>query len=196
MPNKPPKLTIPAYLGVLALVCAVLSQDIVAQQSATPGDPDVDRYVSNLSSLYADYKAWDAERAYILQKIDTIGQVKGTGSQSAKALADELDAISDLRTRAAKDGPLRPNRKRSRYTVGNRSGSGRRGPPIGGAGRGGGRLPSRGYSRHRRVRVNAMDEAGTAAEAASHADHADTAGNATCFTDGAGQHAGEHGGLA
>jgi len=91
-------------VGVLALVCAVLSQDIAAQQSGTPDDPDVDRYVSNLSSLYADYKAWDAERAYILQKIDTIGQVKGTGSQGAKALADELDAISDLRTRAAKMG--------------------------------------------------------------------------------------------
>jgi oligoendopeptidase F len=93
-----------ASLGILFLVCAFLSPETLAQQPATAGDPDVDGYVSNLSSFYADYKAWDAEHAYILQNIETIGQVKGTGSRNAKALADELDPISDLRSRAAKMG--------------------------------------------------------------------------------------------
>jgi oligoendopeptidase F len=91
------------WLTALVLTSALFPQNVYAQQP-TPNDPDVDRYVSNLSSLYADYKAWDAERAHILQNIETIGQLKGRGSQSAKALADELDAISDLRSRAAKMG--------------------------------------------------------------------------------------------
>jgi len=65
-------------------------------------DPEVDRYVWDLSTLYRDRVAWDAERDYILHRIATIRQVKGTGGQSAKALADELDVVADLRTRAAK----------------------------------------------------------------------------------------------
>lgn len=91
------------WLTVLVLTSALFPRNVSAQQP-TPNDPDVDRYVSTLSSFYADYKAWDAERAHILQNIETIGRLKGTGSQSAKALADELDAISDLRSRAAKMG--------------------------------------------------------------------------------------------
>jgi oligoendopeptidase F len=73
-----------------------------ASQQPTSGDPDVDQYVWDLSSLYRDHAAWDAERVYILQKIETIGHVRGTGRQSAKALADELDAVADLRSRGAK----------------------------------------------------------------------------------------------
>jgi oligoendopeptidase F len=85
----------------LALTFALLPQNVHAQQP-TPNDPDIDRYVANLSSFYADYKAWDAERTRILQSIETIGRLKGTGSRNEQALADELDAIFDLRSRAAK----------------------------------------------------------------------------------------------
>jgi oligoendopeptidase F len=74
----------------------------IESQQPTAGDPDVDRYVWDLSSLYHDRAAWDAERSYILQKIETIGQVSGAGRQNAKALADELDAVADLRSRGAK----------------------------------------------------------------------------------------------
>src|SRR5579862_700279 len=90
------------WLSILFLFHVFLSLDALAQQPATVGDPDVDRYASNLSSFYADDKVWDAERARILKNIATVGQLRGTGRPNAKALADELDAISDLRSRAAK----------------------------------------------------------------------------------------------
>ena len=60
------------------------------------------RYIWDLSPLYSNQAAWESERSYILQRVQTIGQLRGSGKQSASALADELDAIADLRTRAAK----------------------------------------------------------------------------------------------
>jgi oligoendopeptidase F len=59
-------------------------------------------YVWDLSSLYSDRKAWDDEREAILRKIDTIEKLRGTGKLGAQAFADELDAVADLRSRAAK----------------------------------------------------------------------------------------------
>jgi oligoendopeptidase F len=73
-----------------------------ASQQPTAGDLDVDQYVWDLSSLYRDHAAWDAERAYILQELEAIGHVRETGRQNAKALANEMDAIADLRSRGAK----------------------------------------------------------------------------------------------
>ena len=87
------------FLLLFLSTCAV-SQDVT--HPPTLDDPEVDRYVWDLSPVYPDRTAWDAARDYILHRIATIGQVRGTGRQSAKALADELDAVADLRTRAAK----------------------------------------------------------------------------------------------
>jgi len=88
------------FLVVVLLRTCVLSQEV--PHPPTVGDPEVDRYVWDLSPAYRDRAAWDAERDYILRRITTIGQVRGTGKLSAKALADELDAVADLRTRGAR----------------------------------------------------------------------------------------------
>lgn len=85
-----------AWLGV-AIVIAGLNSSYAAQERPTSKDPEVDRYVWDLSPLYPNQAAWDAERAYILQRIKTIGQVRGTGQRNAATLADELDAVADLR---------------------------------------------------------------------------------------------------
>lgn len=90
-----------ALLGA-AIVIAGLKSSYAAQEPPTSKDPDVDRYVWDLSPLYPNQAAWEAERAYILQRTKTIAQVRGTGQRSATALADELAAVADLRTRGAK----------------------------------------------------------------------------------------------
>jgi oligoendopeptidase F len=87
-------------LVITLLGTCILSQD--PPHPPSPQDPEVDRYVWDLSPLYRDRAAWDTERDYVLRRIATIGQVRGTGRQGAKALADELDAVADLRTRGAK----------------------------------------------------------------------------------------------
>ena len=84
---------------VLLLGACVLSQD--ASHPLSVDDREVDRYVWDLSTLYRDRAAWDTERDYVLRRIATIAK-SGTGRQSAKALADELDAVSDLRMRGGK----------------------------------------------------------------------------------------------
>jgi oligoendopeptidase F len=89
------------WLGA-AIVIAGLNSSYAAQQPPTSKDPNVDNYVWDLSPLYPNQAAWDAERTYILQRIKTIARLRGTGQPSATALADELDAVADLRTRGAK----------------------------------------------------------------------------------------------
>src|SRR4029077_9966324 len=63
---------------------------------------NVDHYVWDLSSLYPDRAAWEAERATIESKLKVIGKLRGTLGRDAKSLADGLDQVSDLRARAAK----------------------------------------------------------------------------------------------
>jgi oligoendopeptidase F len=65
-------------------------------------DTDVERYVWDLSSLYPDRAAWEAERATIDPKLKVIGKLRGTLGRNPKSLADGLDQVSDLRARAAK----------------------------------------------------------------------------------------------
>lgn len=67
------------------------------------GDADrVDHYVWDLSSLYPDRPAWEAELATIESKLKVIGKLRGTLGRDPKSLADGLDQVSDLRARAAK----------------------------------------------------------------------------------------------
>jgi len=63
---------------------------------------NVDHYVWDLSSLYPDRAAWEAERATIESKLKVIGKLRGTLGLNSKSLADGLDQVSDLRARAAK----------------------------------------------------------------------------------------------
>ncbi len=86
----------------LFLFLATYARPQDASHAPSLDDPEVDGYVWDLSTLYRDRAAWDAERDYVLHGITTIARVKGTGGQSAKALADEMDVVADLRTRGGK----------------------------------------------------------------------------------------------
>jgi oligoendopeptidase F len=71
-------------------------------QHAKTENPEVERYVWDLSSLYADWAAWEAERTTIKSKLQVVGKLRGTLGRSPQTLADGLDQVSDLRARAAK----------------------------------------------------------------------------------------------
>ena len=88
-----------AWLTAIALACTSIMLTAFAQSA--PVD-DVSRYVWDLSSLYANDTAWEAEKATILSKVETIGRLKGTLGRNARSLADAMDEIADLRSRAAK----------------------------------------------------------------------------------------------
>lgn len=64
--------------------------------------PDVDKYIWDLKPAYPDETTWQKERNTLQEAIRGIGKLKGGLGRSAKALADGLDAIYDLRARAAK----------------------------------------------------------------------------------------------
>jgi oligoendopeptidase F len=94
-------------------------------QTAETGD--VGRYVWDLSPLYANDAAWEAERRAIAEKIGTIGRLRGTVGRDSKSLADALDEVYDLRARAAKmavygmlldETDIRSAIVRTRYDVG------------------------------------------------------------------------------
>jgi oligoendopeptidase F len=87
--------------GILLLISMLFVQTLPAQQ-VNVTDPDIDRYVWDLSSLYPDQSAWEAERTTILEKIKTIVRLQGSLGRSAKSLADGLDQVSDLRARGSK----------------------------------------------------------------------------------------------
>jgi oligoendopeptidase F len=72
----------------------------LALLAAGPQDPLTTRW--DLSSLYANDAAWDAERTGVRQRLITISALAGTLGRSARSLADGLDAVSDLRSRAGK----------------------------------------------------------------------------------------------
>jgi oligoendopeptidase F len=86
-----------ALFVVLLLGIAVLS----LAQSAPP-DPDLARYVWDLSTLYPDEAAWQVDRDAVVAGIKSVGKYRGTLGGGPKALAEALNAISDLRTRSTK----------------------------------------------------------------------------------------------
>ena len=88
-----------AWFTGIILVCASLMSTAFAQPAP---DNDVARYVWDLSSLYANDAAWEAERATVLRRLETISSLKGTLGRNARSFADALDEIADLRSRAAK----------------------------------------------------------------------------------------------
>jgi oligoendopeptidase F len=91
-------------LPVFRIAALILSPSFLADaQLGKPNAWDnVDHYVWDLSSLYPDRAAWEAERATIESKFKVIGELRGTLGRNAKSLADALDQVSDLRGRAAK----------------------------------------------------------------------------------------------
>lgn len=88
-------------LSALMLASAGATVGFSAQQPAASAS-DINHYIWDLSSLYPNLQAWEAERALIIKKIGTVGHLQGTVGQSPKNLADALDEISDLRARASK----------------------------------------------------------------------------------------------
>jgi len=109
----------------IIVICAVSATHASAQQTATS---DVNRYVWDLSSLYRDNAAWEAERARIEKMLTTIGHLKGTLGRNAKSLADGMDKIIDLRRRAGRlglygnlrfDADTRSEEARAKYDIAN-----------------------------------------------------------------------------
>lgn len=56
----------------------------------------------DLSIIYVDESAWSHEKEVIAEEINSINRFKGIVGKDALSLADALDAMRDLRTRAAK----------------------------------------------------------------------------------------------
>ena len=83
----------------LAIVFAAASP---ARGAAPEFDPDVDHYVWSLASLYPNARAWEEERRQILEAASRVARLEQTMARSAADLADALDEISALRTRATK----------------------------------------------------------------------------------------------
>ncbi|HKC10741.1 MAG TPA: hypothetical protein VKI41_01650 [Vicinamibacteria bacterium] len=75
---------------------------VVSPCGLESGVDDTERFVWDLSSLYPNEAAWTAERTAILEKVESIGRRNENGTPTAEALADVLDEVSDLRSRAAK----------------------------------------------------------------------------------------------
>ncbi|MCI0415439.1 hypothetical protein L0222_21920 [bacterium] len=83
---------------VLTIMILFRSQGV----SEEIGKDDVHKYVWDLSAIYQDDRTLEKERALIQSKLETIRRIKGTLGRNAKSLADGLDEVSDLRTRAHK----------------------------------------------------------------------------------------------
>ncbi len=63
---------------------------------------DVSKYVWDLSPLYENEIAWKDAKKEIEDKIKTIGDLKGILNNNAQSLADVMDAVYDLRAKAAR----------------------------------------------------------------------------------------------
>jgi oligoendopeptidase F len=69
---------------------------------AWAADPELSSRVWDLTPLYTSGEAWEADRVFVSERIGTISRLRGTLATSAQTLADGLDAVADLRDRAAK----------------------------------------------------------------------------------------------
>jgi oligoendopeptidase F len=115
--------------GMKTKICALLLTVLLCPTSRAQDRAagDVGRYVWDLTPLYANDEAWEAERRAITAKIAEIGRLRGTVGRDAKSLADALDEVYDLRSRAAKmatygilldETDIRSAIVRTRYDVG------------------------------------------------------------------------------
>src|SRR5262249_10860011 len=72
------------------------------ERQAQPPPQEVERYVWELSSIFPDTAAWEAERAAILGGITAGPAWRETPRGGAAGLLRALDAISDRRARATR----------------------------------------------------------------------------------------------
>lgn len=85
-------------LLIVTLITILMNQKIVLAQQ----EEDLSKYVWDLSSLFAGENEWEAEREIIQKKIEEIEKYRGTLGKGAGSLADAMDAVYDLRSRASK----------------------------------------------------------------------------------------------
>jgi hypothetical protein len=71
---------------------ALLAVTVTAQERDRAKVPD--RYKWNLADLYPSDEAWRAAKDQIVKDIPTLATFKGTLTQSARRLADALDAVN------------------------------------------------------------------------------------------------------
>ena len=87
----------------VVLGAAILVSSLVSTSSARAEEKsELDRYTWELSSIYPSEETWEAERLRILSGIESAGALRATIASDPRSLADGLDAVSDLRTRATK----------------------------------------------------------------------------------------------
>ena len=84
----------------ITLAAAIVGARTVAAEGR--GASESERFVWELSSIYGDDQAWEADRKAILAGIDRVPRLRGTMRASAAKLADALDEISRLRTAATR----------------------------------------------------------------------------------------------
>lgn len=65
-------------------------------------EENLSEYVWDLSSLYKGQKEWEEERSVIENRIKEIEKYKGTLGNDTESLADAMDAVYDLRSRAGR----------------------------------------------------------------------------------------------
>ena len=88
------RLLLPSALLALWLPLQASAQSVPAAP-ATPASA-ADRYVWDLTPLFASDAAWDHERQAVLAEVPGLAAFKGTLGQSAQALRTALDAMSAL----------------------------------------------------------------------------------------------------
>jgi oligoendopeptidase F len=97
-----PRLRLGAQLAMIML--AAIPAGIVAAASAPPRiavADEAERYVWNLSPLYASDAAWEAERASVVRDLATVGDLRETLGRTSASLLAALNRIADLRRRSA-----------------------------------------------------------------------------------------------
>ena len=90
------KFLLSTTLAALLLPLPALAQ--VQTAPVTPPTPPAttDRYVWDLTPLFATDAAWDTERQAVLAEIPGLAAYKGTLGQSASALQKAMDTASAL----------------------------------------------------------------------------------------------------
>lgn len=86
-------------LLVLALLATAAAR---AGAGEAPTDPELARRVWDLSPVYASPAAWERELERVRADVGRILRLRGTLGIGPEALADALDAISELRARVAR----------------------------------------------------------------------------------------------
>lgn len=83
---------------ILRIYCLLIF--LLITQNSVFSQTDAQRYIWNLSTLFKSKNEWESERKTIKSKIEDIKKFKGTLAKDPISLANAMDAVYDLRSRA------------------------------------------------------------------------------------------------